>query len=46
MDHFGLAFQYLITKNIKIMHKSNRKLQIVYKCIKANTSVINAAHTN
>ena len=38
--HFGQAFQYQIKTIIKRMDKSTRKLNILYKCIKANTSAI------
>ena len=41
INHFGLAFQYQIKKYIKKrIDKSNCKLKILYKCIKANTSVM------
>ena len=50
IDRFGLAFQYHITRYIyKRMDKNNRKLQILYKCIQANTRALwqhnYAAHT-
>ena len=41
IDRFGLAFQYQINKILKKrMDKNNRKLKILYKRIKANTSAI------
>ena len=40
IDRFDLAFQYQITKTNKRMDKNNRKLKILHKCMKANTSAI------
>ena len=45
IDRFGLAFRYQIFKNYrKTMDKSNRKLKILYKCIKAKYQCHMAAY--